>query len=162
MDDLRLRPIREDEFGPWLESVTLDYALETARNKKISHAAALEEARASMERILPKGMATPLHTFELAEQDGVEGRIGFLWYTRERHSDHEIVWLFDVVVDEPHRGRGFGRRLMELLEERTRAAGLGRIALNVYADNARARSLYESLGYQEIARQLYKDLDGPN
>ena len=37
--------------------------------------------------------------------------------------------------------------------------GLGRIELNVHADNEVARSLYESAGYREMRRQMVKLLD---
>ena len=59
------------------------------------------------------------------------------------------------------RGRGFGRRLMELLrEDRAAALGLRRIELNVFGHNEVARRLYEELGYVEMSRQLFKELDG--
>ena len=160
MSDVRLRPMRQDEFGPWLEWLTNDYGREIARNKGIPAASALEESSEGMNRLLPRGIDTPSHSIEIAE-DGTGDRIGFLWYAREPRGEREIVWLYEVHVDEPHRGRGYGRRLMELLEERARAAGVGRVALNVYADNSPARSLYESLGYAESARQMHKDLDQP-
>jgi len=57
------------------------------------------------------------------------------------------------------RGRGFGRRLMELLEDRAAALGLRRIELNVFGHNEVARRLYEELGYVEMSRQLFKELD---
>ena len=43
-------------------------------------------------------------------------------------------------------------------EEQARAMGVMRLELNVFGDNPVARSLYESLGYVEMSRQLYKDL----
>lgn len=158
MTDIRLRAMREDEFGPWLAAVTEDYAAETARNGKVSASAAAAEAEAVARRLLPAGLATPNHVIAIAEHADSGERVGFLWYARERHGDREVAWLYDIVVDEPHRGRGFGRGLMKLLEERARAVGLDRIELNVYGDNERARSLYESLGYRETARQLFKEL----
>jgi ribosomal protein S18 acetylase RimI-like enzyme len=57
------------------------------------------------------------------------------------------------------RGRGYGRCLMELAQEEAEGMGIARIELNVYGDNPRARALYESLGYVEMSRQMYKVLD---
>jgi GNAT superfamily N-acetyltransferase len=151
--------MREEEFGPWLERVTQEYAQDTARNKEISDASALEESKQSIVRVLPQGFATPAHEFEVAEDAGNGQRIGSLWYAREPRGEREVIWVYELFVEEPHRGRGFGRRLMELLEERARSTGIGRIGLNVFGDNTTARTLYESLGYQESARQMHKDLD---
>lgn len=162
MDDLRLRPMREGEFAPWLERVTQDYARDTARNKEVSDAAALEDSKQSIGHVLPQGFATPAHVFGIAEKQGNGERIGSLWYARERRGEREVIWVYELFVEEPYRGLGFGRRLMELLEEQARGAGIGRIGLNVFGDNAPARSLYESLGYRESARQMHKDLDRPS
>jgi ribosomal protein S18 acetylase RimI-like enzyme len=43
-------------------------------------------------------------------------------------------------------------------EDEVRTRNFTRAGLNVFGDNAVARRLYESLGYHETARQLYKDL----
>ncbi len=57
------------------------------------------------------------------------------------------------------RGHGLGRELLRLLEAEVRAAGMSRVELNVFGDNERARHLYETSGYTEMARQMAKDLD---
>jgi len=52
-----------------------------------------------------------------------------------------------VGVLQAHWGLGLGRALMQAVERRARAAGLIRLELTVFAPNARARRLYERLGY---------------
>ena len=54
-----------------------------------------------------------------------------------------------LTVAASHRGRGVGRLLMEAAHERSRAAGVRKMCLNVFADNERARRLYRRLGYEE-------------
>lgn len=46
------------------------------------------------------------------------------------------------------RGRGLGRRLLEELVARSRAAGAARLLLEVRADNTAARGLYDSAGFR--------------
>ena len=48
---------------------------------------------------------------------------------------------------------------MRLVEVEVRAAGMRRIELNVFGDNAHAQRLYESLEYVEMARQMGKNLE---
>jgi ribosomal protein S18 acetylase RimI-like enzyme len=160
LPEVAMRPMREDEYDAWLSGATEDYARENSENKGIAFEEALPKARADMESLLPKGLATPNHTIEIAEDPNGGERLGYLWHAREtRESGREVLWLYDLYVEEAHRGRGVGRRLMEILEERATAMGLGRIELNVFGHNATARSLYESSGFREIGRQLYKELD---
>jgi GNAT superfamily N-acetyltransferase len=157
--ELSMRPMRDDEFDRWSTSTSQDYARDKAESKGIAFEEALPNARAEMEGLLPLGLATEGHTIEVAEDPSSGERLGLLWYARDaRGGGREILWLYDIFVEESHRGRGFGRALMRVLEERAREMGIGRIELNVFGDNAGARRLYESLGYRESARQLFKEL----
>ena len=64
------------------------------------------------------------------------------------------AFVDEVFIQEPYRGRGWGRRAMEFAEEEARNLGVRALHLEVTRANARARSLYESLGYQEHDRPL--------
>lgn len=55
--------------------------------------------------------------------------------------------VHDLCVLAAHRGQGLGRRLLEAVLERARAAGCAAVSLEVRADNAIARRLYQSLGF---------------
>jgi ribosomal protein S18 acetylase RimI-like enzyme len=50
-------------------------------------------------------------------------------------------------------GQGHGRRMMEALHAAARERGAPSIRLRVHPDNARARGLYDSLGYREAGRE---------
>jgi len=62
---------------------------------------------------------------------------------------HDPPELQDVFVDEQHRRLGIAVRLSEAAEERVRARGFDRIALDVDVDAPGPRALYEKLGYRE-------------
>jgi ribosomal protein S18 acetylase RimI-like enzyme len=66
------------------------------------------------------------------------------------------VW--DVAIEPEFRGRGFGRAAMELADRLARANGARTIGLNVFGRNTVARNLYASLGYEESAVVMRKDL----
>lgn len=59
------------------------------------------------------------------------------------------------------RAQGLGRRLVTAAIERAWKAGIERIELEVFGSNARAMSLYESLGFvHEGVRKRARKLDG--
>ncbi len=63
------------------------------------------------------------------------------------HEDSRAIELKRIVVAVPERG--LGRRILkELMRIAFRELGAHRLFLDVYEDNARARHLYESLGFQ--------------
>lgn len=62
-------------------------------------------------------------------------------------------WYVNVLAALPaHRGRGWGRRLLEVADRSARATGLSRTSIIVADDNVGARRLYERVGYRETAR----------
>jgi GNAT superfamily N-acetyltransferase len=62
-------------------------------------------------------------------------------------------WVAGFGVVPVRRGQGVGRSLMAALLERARACGLRRLSLEVLAQNAAARRLYEGAGMR-VAREL--------
>lgn len=54
----------------------------------------------------------------------------------------------DVRVYEPFRGVGIGTALLDSCEQECRDRGVERLGLSVDVENARARALYERLGYR--------------
>ncbi len=79
-----------------------------------------------------------------------EGRIvAFVLGWRPRRTEGHVITL-DVTAAA--RQRGLGRRLMAALEDRFRAAGVRRVALETAATNTIAIDLYERLGYRKVAR----------
>jgi ribosomal protein S18 acetylase RimI-like enzyme len=66
--------------------------------------------------------------------------------------------VYDVQVVDGHRGQGHGRSLMLLAERVSLDAGMRLLALHVFSGNTPAISLYESLGYETTAVNLFKPL----
>jgi GNAT superfamily N-acetyltransferase len=60
------------------------------------------------------------------------------------------VWILnDLFVSPRARKQGIGRLLLEAVATRARVAGACRVVLSTARDNTPARSLYESLGYEQ-------------
>ncbi len=57
------------------------------------------------------------------------------------------AWIEDMVVAEPERGRGVGRRLLEAIEAWARARGASRLQLLADRENAPALAFYARLGW---------------
>jgi GNAT superfamily N-acetyltransferase len=64
-------------------------------------------------------------------------------------TDHAtLAWLADVWVDEPARGRGLGRRMVQWFLDDPRYAGIRRIGLTTLD----AHGVYEKLGFHAPLR----------
>ena len=70
--------------------------------------------------------------------------------------------VLNLCIAEEHRGRGFGRRMLEHLLEHGAAAGMLDAFLEVRPSNCAALALYRSLGFVQIGmrRGYYQALNG--
>jgi ribosomal protein S18 acetylase RimI-like enzyme len=72
---------------------------------------------------------------------------GWCWgYHLPRPDGSSMLYLHELEVDEPHRRRGIGRDLLRAFIAGGARLGATRMFLTTGADNAPARSLYESMG----------------
>jgi ribosomal-protein-alanine N-acetyltransferase len=90
-------------------------------------------------------------------------RVGYL--CRVAESEGEIVGygivamgageahILNICIAGHVRGRGIGRRMMQLLLERSLQAGMQDVFLEVRPSNPHAISLYQSLGFNEVGRR---------
>ena len=147
-----------EEFRAYRAWAVPDYAEEVRRNTGIGEAEALRHAERLVLDLLPDGLATRGHRLLTATNPDTGEKVGLLWIAVQPREGVAVALIYDIQVEEPLRGRGYGRHLMELAEEQARDMGLARIELNVFGDNPVARALYERLGYVEMSRQLFKDL----
>src|SRR6266511_410783 len=107
---------------------------------------------------------TPLHTtfFFMKQKTAYEvftclefRRVLFRSFlTPETHA-----FIYDIWVVPEHRGKGVGKALVEWAGEWARKRGHRKIKLEVAETNARARHVYESLGFRAERRYMGRILD---
>ncbi len=84
--------------------------------------------------------------------------MGTLWIGPQLAGQAEAFWVWDVRIEEAHRGKGYGRATMVLAEVEARRRGATELGLNVFGHNEIARRLYESMGYAPTAIRMKKNL----
>lgn len=149
---LELRPLDEREVAELRPAIEGGYADDIRRHGGLPEAAARQKAAEDIPRVL----ADPKNELYALEEDG--DRVGHLWIGERDQQGRRFLWIWDVFVDGPHRGRGLGREAMLLAEEEARRRGLARVELNVFGGNEVARKLYRSLEYEDISVWMGKDL----
>lgn len=151
-----IRPLREDEFDAWYEACRDAYARDIEESGGVPHAEAQRKAVDDIAALLGDRLATEGHGFFAVDAGGEAA--GWLWVAERPGMSGPQLWIYEVRVDERHRGKGLGRALMEFAEEEARRRGLPEVGLNVFGGNEVARNLYRSLGYFESAVFMVKRL----
>jgi ribosomal protein S18 acetylase RimI-like enzyme len=83
-----------------------------------------------------------------------EGRVlGYI--TTRLNRDSRLGWIPNLAVDPAGQGKGTGRRLLEAALDYLRGAGMTHVKIETLASNERGQTLYPSLGFVEVARQIH-------
>ena len=152
-----LRPMTEAEYPAFRERLLEHYSADIAGARGLPAGIALRQATKQADELLPHGIHTDGQLLFTAVDDA--GRpVGLLWLATHSPNGAQAGWIYDVEVDEAHRGKGYGREIMLLAEQECRRHGLTSLRLNVFGSNAVARSLYESLGYEVTSQNMAKRL----
>jgi GNAT superfamily N-acetyltransferase len=154
---VELRPMRDDEFAAWLPLTRERYAADMVEQAGVPEEQAAVKAADDVGRLFPGDDPSEQQLVYVLEADGEPA--GVLWLCqRDDAFSGPCLFVYNIEVDEPYRGRGYGRAAMEFAEDEARRLGVDRIALNVFGRNEVARGLYRSLGYEENAVAMSKKL----
>jgi ribosomal protein S18 acetylase RimI-like enzyme len=152
---LRLVPLSDQDLKVWLTAMWADY-----RQQLLITGFTSDEASLNIEQnekaLFVNGAPNDDQRFFDVMDD--ETKVGTLWLaTREERSAGEW-YVYDIVIDEEFRGKGFGRSTMQAAEDYVKSHGGTKLGLNVFGTNAVARGLYESLDYKTMTIGMRKDL----
>lgn len=102
------------------------------------------------EQVMHDGFGeAPAFQVLIAELDGEP--VGYALFTDGYNTDipARAVWLDDLFVDEPARGRGIGRRLLAAVARCAVDRGARSVWWGVRSSNLRAREFYARLGAKD-------------
>lgn len=152
---IRLVPISDHNLKAWLSATWGDY-----RNQLLGAGFTSEEASLNIEQnekaLFVNG--APNDDQRIFDVMDDETKVGSLWLASREERNAGGWYVYDIVIDEEFRGKGFGRSAMQAAEDYVKSQGGTRLALNVFGPNAVARGLYESLNYKTMTIGMRKDL----
>ena len=145
---VRLELIREPEYETWLAQTMVEYAEEKVQAGNYHPDEALQRAEQEYRELLPQGPETPgQHLFSIV--DATTGdRVGVIWFAEKQRGPRLEAFIYDLLVLEPFRRRGYARAAMIAIEDEVRQLGIDRIGLHVFGHNRGAWALYDQLGYE--------------
>jgi ribosomal protein S18 acetylase RimI-like enzyme len=146
---IELVPMTAEEYENYLERMAPDYAREHVEAGNWPAEGAVERALKEMREVyLPQGVNTENQFLFTLVDPEIGQPVGMLWYGIVGKVDRRQAFVYDVIVDEAYRRRGYGSQAFEKMEERVKAAGIGLIGLHVFGYNTGARKMYEKLGFE--------------
>jgi ribosomal protein S18 acetylase RimI-like enzyme len=156
MEQIRLRPMSDEEFGAYRADLIPAYAADHVEAGDWDPDQAEELATRELDLLARSGPHTEGMLILTAENADGE-RIGLVWVALNR-SRRGSAWIYDIQINPEYQGRGYGRALLRAAEEQARQQGCGDIGLHVFGANTVARNLYESAGYEATSILMRKSL----
>jgi len=145
---ITLIPMEENEFDTFFEDNIVRYAEENVNNGHWQPQGALEKSRAAFQRFLPDGLRSKnQYIFNIFDEEQ-DLKLGILWVEVKMDEPHRPAFIFDFVIDEPYRGKGYGKKSLAALDEKLKQMGSESVALHVFGHNTTAFELYKKMGYE--------------
>ena len=149
----------EAEFQQYRAFAVPQYAQEHVRSGRWSEGEALQRAQQEFDEVLTEGLNTQNQYFFSIVDEQTATRVGMLWFAIHSRKEEPSAYVYDVLVYDQYRRRGFGEQAFRAMETKVRELGLKTIALHVFGHNHAARAMYEKLGYAITNLMMAKTLD---
>jgi ribosomal protein S18 acetylase RimI-like enzyme len=146
----------QTELEVFLERTIPEYAEDKVRAGHWAKSEALERSRKEFTDELPQGLQTQ-NNYLYTLYDG-ENAVGLIWMRANVDRPTNDGFILELYVEENQRGKGYGKQIMLLIEEKARELGLKAIGLHVFGSNKIAQNLYKAVGYEVTSVNMSKTL----
>ncbi|HML24648.1 MAG TPA: GNAT family N-acetyltransferase [Aggregatilinea sp.] len=146
---MQLIPMTDAEFADYLAVTTPEYAAEHVQAGNWTAEEAEEKAYAQMKELLPEGPRTPDNYMYTMHVEGEAEPVGLIWVAITRKPHKTSAFIYDIIVHEPFRRRGYASEALNAIADKARELGAESLGLHVFAHNTGAHALYQKLGFVE-------------
>ena len=155
---VKLVPMDEEAFSRYSDWSVKNYADEKVKAGNWPLEGSLERSREEFNKLLKDGLRTE-NNYLYTAMDG-DRDVGILWIAIMKHDGvNDTIWIYDIVVNENMRGKGYGYQIMNALEEKARELNQSSISLHVFGHNTPAIELYKKCGYDITNMVMQKNLN---
>ncbi len=155
---VRLVELEDAAYRAYREHLVRDYAADKVRAGAWSPAEAENRAANEVDGLLPEGPATHDHFLYSVRDDVIRAEVGTVWFALRDSGVGRSVWIYDIVINENFRRKGYASRTLEHVEHEAGALGARSVELHVFGHNHGAQALYEKMGYNVTSITMAKHL----
>ena len=146
-ENITLVEMDEASFREYRSHLVPDYAADKVRAGVWSAEEAEERAAKELDGLLADGTLTRDHYIYAVRDESVPAEVGMVWISPRDSGAGRALWIYDIIVHDEFRRRGYASRILNQVENKARELGARRVELHVFGHNQGARALYENLGY---------------
>lgn len=142
---ITLEPMSLEDYTLWKQRVIEDYADSEVRVGNAGVEDASTQSELEFYKLFPYGLNTDdCHFYRVVDEESKQD-VGMLCFKIRRLEND--VFLCDIRMNAEHRGKGYGKQTLAVLEELAKEMGISKISLHVFGDNEVALKLYRLFGF---------------
>ena len=158
IDNISLVELDDAPYRAYRDHLVRDYAADKVRAGAWSESEAQLRAAKDVDGLLPEGPATQGHFLYSVREDAADAEVGTVWFALRDSGVGRYVWIYDIIINENFRRRGYASRTLELVEARAKELGAKSVELHVFGHNQGAQALYEKVGYSVTSITMAKQI----
>ena len=158
IDSISLVELDDAPYRAYRDHLVRDYAADKVRAGAWSESEAQIRAAKDVDGLLPEGPATQGHFLYSVREDAADAEVGTVWFALRDSGVGRYVWIYDIIINESFRRRGYASRTLELVEARAKELGAKSVELHVFGHNQGAQALYEKVGYSVTSITMAKQV----
>lgn len=164
---VRLSACDDREYVDFASRQVIEYANQLTRAGEATSERSFNTAQELLQDLTLDRLRSVGHDFLVARSAEDAAHVGWVWLSPAPPflgPGHERTrWLSQLTVEELQRRQGWGRAILDAVEQHELTRGFNAIWLRVFDWNLAARRLYQSQGYQlgckfSVDAHLYKQL----
>lgn len=156
--NIRLVELAEAPFREYRKHLVRDYAADKVRAGAWSRAEAESRAAKEVDGLLPEGPATRNHYLYSVTDGSIPTEVGIVWFALSDSGVGRSVWIYDLLIHENFRRKGYASQTLSLVERRAARLGATSVGLHVFGHNKGAQALYEKQGYDTTSITMAKPI----
>src|SRR5512139_419294 len=132
---VKLIPIEQADFESFMKHDITAYAEVKVKSGIWRPEGAIEQSRQEHMQLLPDGRQTRGHFIYSVFDDATRQKVGVLWVNVKSDQPHPEAFIYDIEIEEPFRGKGYGRQALTALDELLIGMGVEHVDLHVFGYN---------------------------
>ena len=145
---VELEPFDASTFDTWYAASAINHAADKVKAGNWPEAGAIERAVSELLRLLPEREKTAGNLLYTVRDAATEKKVGSLWLYYKPAATESGAYVFDLLIKEEERGKGYGAAALLAGESVVKGLGATSIGLHVFGFNKTAQNLYKKLGYE--------------
>lgn len=146
---VKLVKMSKQDFDSYILNAVIDYAKEKVKAGTWCEEEARDLSEKTFSQLLPQGVDTEnQYLFSIMETDK-QVKIGYLWFQYSQTLVRKDAFIFDFVIFEEFRGKGYGYESLKAFEEEAKKLDIEKVTLHVFSHNKRAIALYQKFGFED-------------